>query len=229
MHIVLFDIDGTLLHPHDAGRRAMLTALSEIAGRPIALNGIKFAGLTDVQIVRDILLANRVPSEETEALLPGALTALAPHMQTAVAQGNITVLPGVLPLLTRLVPRQDVALGLVTGNTRATAPIKLAAAGIDPAWFSFGGYGDDAVSRNDLPPLALRRAAAVLGEPVAPQNTLVVGDTPADIACAHVNGLRALAVCTGWTAPETLAAHHPDALFPDLSDLGAVLDVIFGE
>ena len=132
-------------------------------------------------------------------------------------------------LLGAVVVRLDVGavvLGLVTGNTRETAPVKLAAAGIDPALFPFGAFGDEALSRNDLPPRALRRARVWAGHPIAAEDCTVVGDTPADIACARAGGMRVLAVATGWHTAEALAAHQPDHLLPDFTDLERVLPIL---
>ncbi len=117
--------------------------------------------------------------------------------------------------------------GLVTGNLRETAMVKLASAGLEPALFPVGAFGDELADRNALPAMALQRAAEWLGRPVT--KAAVVGDTPADIACAHANGLCALAVATGPYSLDELATHRPEHLFADLSDLDAVLDALLGE
>ena len=204
----------------------MLGALQAMFGEEFSLDGIPFAGRTDSQIIRDAMISIGVPQVEIDERQQAVLAALPDYMQTEVDRGNVVVLPGVLPLLEALCNRKDVALGLVTGNTQATAPIKLAAARIDPATFPFGAFGDEASNRNALPPIALRRAADWFGETVSPNDAVIVGDTPADIECAHVNGMRAVAVATGWLSQGELAAYQPDFLFPSLINLECVISTL---
>jgi phosphoglycolate phosphatase len=112
-----------------------------------------------------------------------------------------------------------VLLGIVTGNVSLTAPVKLRAAGFDPAWFPIGAYGSEALERNDLPALALERACRFCGHHLTPTDVTIIGDTEADIACARAIGARAVAVTTGFTSREALAAAQPDHLLDDLSGL----------
>jgi phosphoglycolate phosphatase-like HAD superfamily hydrolase len=121
--------------------------------------------------------------------------------------------------------RRGVPLGLVTGNVSTTAPIKLRAAGFDPGWFSIGAYGSESVDRNHLSALALKRAAAHLQRPIAPERVMVIGDTVADIECARAVGATAVAVLTGYCPAADLVAAGPDYLLNDLTTfLDEVLD-----
>ena len=223
MKIIFFDIDGTLIHAQQAGRRAMLGMLSDLTGRDIGLNGVSFGGMTDLTNIRNTLRANAFSDAEVNRLLPLAVDALPVYMKRETEATPGYALPGILPLLSHLRARADVAIGLITGNLRTTAPYKLSNAGVDPVWFPFGGYGDDGESRNELPPIALRRAENVLNRQLSPAQAIVIGDTTADVECANVNGMRSVAVLTGWTSRETLAAAQPDLLLDDLSDLDHVL------
>jgi phosphoglycolate phosphatase len=129
-------------------------------------------------------------------------------------------------LLDKLEARDDIVLGLLTGNLRAGAAIKLQAAGIDIDRFRVCAYGSDHHARGELPALAQRRAREDLGLEIPGDHIIVIGDTPADIECGQAIGARAIAVATGRYTPEELARHHPYALFSSLADTDAVMRVI---
>ena len=123
--------------------------------------------------------------------------------------------------------RGGVALGLLTGNLRRGAEVKL---GSRDLWryFPFGAFADDCEDRNQLGPHALRRARAHHGVEFAPADTWVIGDTPHDVVCARAFGARALAVATGRHSADELRAAGPDAVFPDFSDTAALWRLIDG-
>ena len=223
MHALLFDIDGTLLDAGGAGARALLAALAQVYGRPFSRNGVPFAGRTDLAIVNDLVIANGLLTEARDRSL-AVFETLPAWMKIETERTPAVPCPGVPPLLNRLARRDDLLMGLVTGNQRETAAIKLASAGLDPELFPFGAYGNESADRNTLPPLALKRAAVLTGRAVT--SAVVVGDTPADIACARANGLRSLAVATGAYPYPALEQAAPDHLLPDLNDLDRVLEIL---
>lgn len=227
MRWVLFDVDGTLVDAGGAGARALLRALALVFGRSFSRNGVPFAGRTDRAIIGDLLLANQVPAGELEPSFSAVFRALPTAMREETTRCPSVPCPGVLELMAALVPREDLMLGLLTGNLQETAAIKLASAGLDPTWFRFGAYGDESADRNALPPLALARGQALVG--AVADSVLVVGDTPADIICARVNGLRSLAVATGPYSAEALTKHGPDYLLEDLGDRERVLGILLGD
>jgi len=130
------------------------------------------------------------------------------------------LLPGVGELLEALAARDDVALGLLTGNWERGARIKLSRHDLN-RYFAFGSFGDGRLDREELPPVAWERAHATIGRRFAPHETLIVGDALPDISCAHAHGVRCLAVASGWTAAERLAAAGADWV---LADLAGALD-----
>ena len=130
--------------------------------------------------------------------------------------------PGVLPLLETLRQRDDAVLGLVTGNIVSTAPLKLKAGTIDPTQFRVGAYGSDHMDRNRLPGIAMKRASELTGLLFNGNNTVVIGDTPADILCARAGKTTAVAVASGWHAAPTLAKYKPDYLLEDLKETEVV-------
>jgi len=124
-------------------------------------------------------------------------------------------------LLAELAARGE-PLGLCTGNSATGARIKLEHVGL---WrfFPFGGFGSDDIDRSQIVRVALQRARAACGRDFAPDEVLVVGDTPRDIAAARAAGVRVAAVATGPHSRAALAAHHPDALFTSLEEMLASL------
>lgn len=216
--LLLWDIDGTLINSGGAGMRALRVALHAVFGIEGALEDIDFAGRTDRWIMRRIFAKFGLPATEENftrffagyvAALPGEL-----------ANPSARVLPGVPALLTAAAARENLAQGLLTGNIRRGAEVKL---GFHGLWthFAFGAFADDAELRDELGPHAVRRAREHTGHEFAPERIWVIGDTPHDIACGRVIGARTLAVTTGHFTAEQLHAHQPTALLTDLSDADA--------
>ncbi len=229
MRLILFDIDGTLIHGNRIGRAAMARALTDVFGHGGAVDAISFGGKTDWGLVHELMRAEGWSEAEVRARLPHFYERMTAAGQELFTPAHIRPCPGVLPLLAAVAARDDGVSALLTGNIRATAPIKLAAAGIDPAQFRVGAYGSDSVNRVDLFGIALARTEEELGLRVAPHDVMIVGDTPGDIACARAGGGRVLAVATGPCSAATLRECRPDYLFSDLTDTDAVLRALFDD
>jgi phosphoglycolate phosphatase-like HAD superfamily hydrolase len=129
-------------------------------------------------------------------------------------------------LLDELEARDDVLLGLLTGNVHEGAKAKLAAVGIAPERFRIGAFGSDHEHRPQLPAIARERAAALLGREIPGRDVVVIGDTPADVECGREIGARAIGVATGRYSVEELRSRGAAAVFPDLSDVDAVMAAI---
>jgi phosphoglycolate phosphatase-like HAD superfamily hydrolase len=125
------------------------------------------------------------------------------------------LLPGVERLLAGLAARRDLVIGLLTGNWERGARIKLARHALN-RYFPFGSFGDERLEREELPPVAWRAAIDATGRRFAPAETLIVGDSRLDVACARAHGIPCLAVATGRTAAAALAAAGADWVVPDL-------------
>ena len=228
MHrLVLFDIDGTLLHSHGAGRRAMEAALVETFGTK-GSPAYRYDGKTDKQIVRDLMRAEGFEDAMIDARMPQVLDRYVAGLQREIASPHTRVeaIAGVMPLLDALVHRSHCIVGLLTGNLEPGAQHKLTAAGIDFGRFALGAYGSDHEIRAELPAIAQQRAREVLGLAIAGSAMVIVGDTPSDIAWGRPIGARAIAVATGHYSVESLSEHDPDAVFNDLGDTEAVLRAI---
>jgi phosphoglycolate phosphatase-like HAD superfamily hydrolase len=206
--LLLFDIDGTLLHgATDAHRDALHAALRLVHGVDArkAEGGLAPAGRTDGEIARALLLSMGISAERIDERAPDVRAETGRiYAELSTADLSHTVLPGVSALLEWLSGRDGVMLALVTGNFEAVARVKLARAGIGRYFPSGqGAFGSDSEDRVSLPPIARRRAGS-LGHPYPREQTVVIGDTPRDIACARADELRCYAVTTGPFRAEEL-------------------------
>jgi phosphoglycolate phosphatase-like HAD superfamily hydrolase len=223
--LLLFDIDGTLIQTGSAGLLGFARAFRETFGHEDDLSRVDFAGATDSDIIRQLFELHGV------AFTPGNAArfrdAYFPALAQILPERQGCVLPGVQPLLEMLSSREDVQLALLTGNFAESARLKLRHYGL---WnfFPFGAFADDALDRNKLGPVALRRAREFrMGEQFDPATDVwIIGDTPKDIACARAFGARALAVATGRHRMEQLAADAPDAVLADLARTDQVMNLL---
>jgi phosphoglycolate phosphatase-like HAD superfamily hydrolase len=198
--LLLFDVDGTLLRgATDAHRDALHAALHEVHGIDAARvrSTLAPAGRTDGEIARAILLGAGISAQRIDDRYDDVREACCRHYaELCPADLSKFVLPGVPELLGELAGG-SATLALLTGNYEPVARLKLARAGVG-RWFAprKGAFGSDAEDRVALPPIARRRAGTP-GHPFPRERTIVIGDTPRDIACAHADDLRCIAVATG--------------------------------
>jgi phosphoglycolate phosphatase len=226
--LVLFDIDGTLVLTGGAGKRGMTRAFESLFGVPDAFAAISLAGRTDTRILADALARHGVPftPDDISAFRSRYLNCL--REEVARTTAGKQVLPGILPLLSTLDASSQSFLGLLTGNYAEAAEVKL---GHFDLWryFRCGAFGDDSHDRNRLVPIALERARACgLPSYIDASRVVVVGDTPRDVACAHVHGARIVAVSTGEYSAGELREAGAEVVFEDFSDTAAVLSSING-
>lgn len=230
--LVLFDIDGTLLLSGGAGRRAILAALAEVAAIEAArVDHVRFDGKTDPQIVHELLDAGgHAPPyapERVDLVIERYLTHL--ESDLAVNGHRSTVMPGIPELLRTLGGDDRAVLGLLTGNVSRGADLKLRAVAIAPEQFRVGAYGSDHAIRSELPPIAADRAAPLFGRRPTGTEIVIIGDTPADIACGVPVGARSIGVATGSYRVDDLARAGADHVFADLSDTERVAAAILGD
>ena len=227
--LILFDIDGTLLSSNGAAPRAFLAALLEVFGTNGSTRGVSFAGKTDPQIARELLRADGVDEEKIREGLPILWDAYLPRLRREISAVQARVYPGVHPLLDALQGDARGTVGLLTGNIREAARIKLGAAGIGWNRFTVGAFGSDHADRPELPAIAVGRALEQTGYGFRGKEIVIIGDTPADIACGERLGVRTIAVATGSYTEEQLAACGPDRLFSTLEDVDGVRSTIFAD
>jgi phosphoglycolate phosphatase-like HAD superfamily hydrolase len=221
MHVCLFDVDGTLISSGGAGKAALEAALASEFGIDHLIEKLQLSGRTDRAITRDIFQLHAI--EETPANWQRLIEGYLRHLPRCLATFKGRVLPGIKALLEQLSSREDVALGLLTGNVRAGAKVKLGHFGLYDH-FSFGGFGDHHLDRDDVAREALAEVRQRLNGHCDTSRIWVIGDTPLDVQCARAIGARSLAVATGWHSLEELAGHQPDLLLADLADPMPLLD-----
>jgi phosphoglycolate phosphatase-like HAD superfamily hydrolase len=218
--LFLWDIDGTLLSCGGAGLRALERACRDLHDLDRAGHGVTLAGNTDHQICHDLfqLHLGRTPEEtEIQTLLDRYLV----HLEEEVAaSAAYRVMPFVEATLSALEQAGHLH-GLCTGNIAEGARIKLERGNL---WrhFPFGGFGSDAVARADIVARAIERGCAAAGRRLSPREVLVVGDTPRDVAAAHANGVRCIAVATGSYDTDALRATGAELVIETLEEVPAL-------
>jgi phosphoglycolate phosphatase-like HAD superfamily hydrolase len=220
MLLVLWDVDGTLVHTAGHGRYAFEDAFEAVTGR--SAGRVSYAGRTDHQIALAMLEGER---EHLPRVLAELEAALDTRREAIASEGR--TYPGVPETLAALHEREDVINSLLTGNIEANAALKVSAFGLE-RWLDFGvgAYGSDPhEERYELVAIARERATRKYGEPAG---AVLVGDTPLDVRAAHDAGARAVAVATGFADVGELRASKPDALLEDLGDTEAAVRAITG-
>lgn len=223
MKIVLFDIDGTILQTNGAGTRAANRAFENIYGISEAMTRIDAAGKTDHIILQEIFM-NELNRDFSQQEAENLYKLYIPFLEEETGQSETTVMPGIPELLDNLSAREDIILGVATGNIEKGAWIKLRSADLDHH-FRFGGFGSDSHIREHLIRKALERAKDHVEENTKIVDTFVIGDTPYDINHGRAAGAVTVAVATGGYTRDQLYEHSPDHLFDDLNNLETVLKI----
>jgi phosphoglycolate phosphatase len=228
VRLFLFDVDGTLITAHGAGRLALTQALRAVFGTAGPIEGYDFRGRTDPRIVLDLMRAAGLRDADVTARLPACFDVYVRELRALVTDGRpVDVMPGIADVVRELAARDDALVGLLTGNIERGAQVKLASTGLLP-FFRVGAYGSDDADRRRLPAIACARARAQTGRDVPLDRVTIIGDTPLDVDCARACGARAVAVATGHHRVEELAACGPDLLFADFADVPGVLRTLAG-
>jgi phosphoglycolate phosphatase-like HAD superfamily hydrolase len=235
--LVLWDIDYTLVNARGVGSELYTEVFTGLYGRPLPQPG-SMAGRTDRAIAREVLaLAGLDGHDGMDGLdqqllvFQAALNDTAPAF-AARARQVVTALPGAsaaLAGLATLALGQGPVQSLLTGNIRPMAEIKLAAAGLTRHLdLEVGSYGDLHEIRAELVAPARAAAAAAYGQDFSGTATVLIGDTPLDVAAALATGARAVGVATGHFSVADLAAAGAHAVLPDLTGTAAVVSAILG-
>jgi phosphoglycolate phosphatase len=224
LKLLLFDIDGTLVRTAGAGRRSMDRAFEMVYGFQDGFQDIEMMGRTDPSILKESLENHQIVwnVEEVERFREIYFRILEEEID--LPRPGMRLCPGIQILLDSLVNRTEFILGLLTGNWRTSAYIKLRHFGID-GYFTVGAFADDSALRKDLVPSALGRLKRDRGIEVAMEEVYVIGDTPLDIQCAKPHGVRTVGVATGFHSLEEIASENPDFIFRDFQDTEKVLEI----
>jgi phosphoglycolate phosphatase len=204
-----------------------MQACTEVYGTIGAMDSVDFQGKTDPLILGESLAGTGFGAEEINHNIDELKARYFRYLGQNMEESGSVLLPGVVELLERLTGMESLFTGLLTGNFRDGARIKLGHFGLN-RYFGFGVFGDDAAHRNDMPPIARRLLRERYEVDVPFGDIVIIGDTVHDIACARASGAVAVAVGTGWVEREVLLSLGPDHYFEDMSDTDGVLAAITG-
>lgn len=240
LRVLLWDIDGTLLRSVRAGsfKDYTIPMLKEVFGTAGRLPEMKVSGMTDLQIVGEALkyegFTHEHIRERVHELRKSYMNAM--HKFARNGEEVFELLPGVREVLQAVHEHPRYRSALLTGNIEPAAYLKMELVGLSEFFDLPGAFGDESHDRRDLPALAAARIREHLQRELpehspplelAPEQFIVIGDTPNDIDCARHFGARSLVVGTGrFYSNEEILAHHPDVLLPDLMDLEAVMQTL---
>jgi phosphoglycolate phosphatase-like HAD superfamily hydrolase len=224
-HLVLFDIDGTLVHCGPTPKRVFKQGLIDTFGTAGPIDNWIFDGKTDPMIVRELMAEAGVPC--TDELVNKALDIYAQGITKELpGEANKKIYPGVINLLEELI-KQPVLLGLLTGNIQKGARAKLGSLDLW-RYFSFGAFADDSSVRKELADIAVQRAYEMTGQQFSGKQIVIIGDTEHDIKCGQHLGAKAIGVGTARSTVKERLTHGADHAFDDLSDHALVLQAIIG-
>lgn len=217
--LLLFDIDGTLLDTHGFGREAFIRGLERVTGEKDPLSYVSFAGNTDRNVLDQVMERRGIVL--TEEQIEQVFDEIAIQLEELLQDSPTREVPGARTFLEYL-DGLGVKMGLVTGNCRSCAYLKLASLGMD-VFFPFGGFGDDHADRKHIAGTALKNAAE---HGCDPQQTVaaLVGDTPFDVAAGIAVGLPVLGVASGKYDARSLADAGASRVVRDLTDMEELMD-----
>ena len=228
LRVLLWDLDGTLVRGQRYGvfKDYTVPMLARVFGTAGSLGGMMVSGMTDLQIVEEALRGEGITRDQIIARKDELLRCYIEEMKRATANGAhlVEAMPGGREVLQRVAGHPRYVSALLTGNIEPAAHLKLELTGLSEFFKLPGAFGDSSFDRRDLPAIAAQRISEHLGANLSPEQFIVIGDTPNDIACARHFGARVLAVATGrMHSAEELLVHEPDALLPDLLDAELVV------
>ena len=213
MRLILFDIDGTLIDSGGAGVRSLDLAFRKVFSIPNAFQGISMAGKTDTQIIKEGLIKHGLSMNDFDAIIEAYLL----HLRQEIRNDGKHTKPGIYEILEQLNPMEDIGLGLLTGNLEQGARIKLEPFDLNK-YFPSGAFGSDDEDRNKLLPFAVNRFEKIFNKRIDIEKSIVIGDTPRDVECAHIYGAVCIGVATGPYSIDELTEAKADYVLNDLSD-----------
>jgi phosphoglycolate phosphatase-like HAD superfamily hydrolase len=231
LRILLWDLDGTLVRGSRYGifKDYTVPMLETVFGTAGSLGEMIVSGMTDLQIVEEALRCKGITREQIFARKDELQRCYIEQMKLAVGNGAqvIQLLPGAREVLQELDRHPRYQSALLTGNIEPAAHLKVEITGLADFFRLPGAFGNESFDRRDLPAMAAQRINEHLRANLSPDQFIVIGDTPNDIACARHFGAKVMAVATGRIhSIDELRTHKPDALVPDLSDVELVMGTL---
>jgi phosphoglycolate phosphatase len=231
LRILLWDLDGTLVRGTRYGifKDYTVPMLESVFGTAGCLSEMIVSGMTDLQIVEEALRSEGITREHIISRKDELLRCYIKEMRRATGNGDhlISAIPGAREVLQAVAAHPRYQSALLTGNIEPAAHLKVEITGLAEFFTLPGAFGDESFDRRDLPAIAAQRINEHLGANLTPEQFIVIGDTPNDIACARHFGARVVAVATGRIHfQDELRACEPDALLPDLSDVQLTMQTL---
>lgn len=227
--LVLFDIDGTLLHPGAGARQSLSQAIHEDVGQEFKIEPGFCAGKTDLLIISSLLEKAGCILQEIQPLIKSVLKRYLELLETNYnAKKDAYLYEGVRELIDQLNENENVYLALLTGNVEKGARIKLEPFGIND-FLPTGAFGEDGFVRTDLSRVAVNRAEVHYGVDFLPKNISVIGDTVADIMCGKIMDAKTIVVSQHFRNEEELIEANPDFLFTDFTNTENIVHAICGK
>lgn len=226
--VLLFDIDSTLVSLMPGlSHQVFADAFADVFGiRPSAKHMGSFAGKTDKQIITEVGKNLGMNDDTVLRKTDDVIIALTKHSSELFSENSIELLPGVRDLLQHLISDDRFVIGLVTGNNRSCAALKLKPHGLHD-YFEFGAFGCESEDRRHLPPLALERATRLNPNcRFSAEKVVVIGDSEGDVRCAMANNMMCIAVATGHSSAEELIASGAHAVVESLNEKSAFMGFI---
>jgi phosphoglycolate phosphatase-like HAD superfamily hydrolase len=223
MRLILFDIDGVLLVEEERANQRFVVAVEQVFGLHVDLSGYSTSGKTDKAILLE--LCERVGISRTKArsqlnrLYEASITYVKDHI--AVEPASVQI--GVIQLLDELSRRQDCLVGLVTGNLRECARLRL---GNLYRFFQVGGFGEASEIRSELIDSAIREANFKTKRKFSLSDVFCFGDTPLDIKAGKEAGVTTIGVTTGNYSREDLEKASCKSVLTDFSNTQEVLGAL---
>ncbi len=225
-YLATFDIDNTLTRSSAGHVQALIASIQEIYGLATSINVINHHGMTDQEIIINLLKKNNVDESIIQRRLKKCIVCMPIRYADIVKAENIFMLEGVLDLITKL-DQNGFLLGLVTGNLEKIARAKLEKIGINH-FFKFGGFGSDHINRTNLVKIAIKRAVKQFGFD-ANNRIFHFGDAPQDMRAARQAGVTPIGVTTGIFATDELGSAGACKIFPNLNDTDGILQFLLNE
>jgi phosphoglycolate phosphatase-like HAD superfamily hydrolase len=225
--LILFDIDGTLLLIDTLADLAFRAMTKEVYGLESTFKDISYAGKTDPKILEEVLTLHGFDSATIWARYDASVEKYCTYFDYYAKQNSyqVTIYPGVIPLITELQKMPEMHLAILTGNLEYTGWRKLELAGLKH-YFTFGAFGSDSKVRSELVGVAVKRAVENCGVIFSGKDIVIIGDSPHDVECGKPYGATSIAVATGHNNLEELKRHGPDYAFKDLRDYEKVIEVL---
>ena len=228
LRILLWDLDGTLVRGVRYGvfKDYTIPMLKSVFGTAGCLGEMIVSGMTDLQIIEEALRSEGITREHISAKKDELRTCYIREMKRATGNGDqiLQAMPGAREILQKVDEHPRYQSAMLTGNIEPAAYLKVEITGLAEFFKLPGAFGDESFDRRDLPAMAARRIEEHLNTKLLPEQFIVIGDTPNDIACARHFGARVLAVASGRIhSADDLRACEPDALLPDLLDADLVM------